>query len=54
MGSVALTPSIPSRVRLDAAGFPIAYFTDPLYGGDVVFQERLRHFVHIPYRHAKH
>jgi hypothetical protein len=54
MDARALTTSIPSKVRLDARGFPIAYFSDPLYGGYVVFQERYRHFVHIPFRHEKH
>lgn len=54
MDARALTTSIPSKVRLDARGFPIAYFSDPLYGGYVVFQERYRHFVHIPFRYEKH
>lgn len=54
MGAKPLTPSIPSKVRLDAQGFPIAYFSDPLYGGEVIYQQRLAAFVHIPFRHEKH
>lgn len=54
MGSRALTPSIPSKVRLDANGYPRAWFSDPYYGGEVRYQQRLAAHVHIPFPHEKH
>jgi len=41
-------PMFPSAVRLDALGRPIAYFQDNGYNGDILFQRRLRAFVHLP------
>lgn len=37
-----------SPVRLDAQGFPIAYFQDNGFNGDVVYQRKLAAHMHLP------
>lgn len=37
-----------SPVRLDAQGFPIAYFQDNGFNGDVVYQSKLAAHMHLP------